>query len=168
MIVAYGQNGEAVRPEQGYPLRLVVPGWEGNVNVKWLHRLHVTGQPAMSRDEAASYTDLLPDGRARQFTFEMDTNSVITRPSGGQRLEGTGFYEISGLAWTGRGKIARVEVSVDGGAWTDSGRYVNRKAAPGDDPHTQSARRGDLVGDLPAAAEPTGAGTAAGRLGVKH
>lgn len=121
VIVAYGQNGEAVRPEQGYPLRLVVPGWEGNVNVKWLHRLHVTDRPAMSRDEAASYTDLMPNGKARRFSFEMETNSVITRPSGGHRLEGQGFHEISGLAWTGRGKISRVEVSVDGGAsWRDA------------------------------------------------
>jgi sulfane dehydrogenase subunit SoxC len=121
VIVAYGQNGEAVRPEQGYPLRLVVPGWEGNVNVKWLHRLHVTDQPAMSRDEAASYTDLMPNGRARQFTFEMEANSVVTRPSGGQGLERKGFHEISGLAWTGRGRIARVEVSVDGGSsWRDA------------------------------------------------
>ncbi|MEO8019386.1 MAG: sulfite dehydrogenase [Pseudomonadota bacterium] len=121
VIVAYGQNGEAVRPEQGYPLRLVVPGWEGNVNVKWLHRLHVTDQPAMSRDEAASYTDLMPNGKARQFTFEMETNSVITRPSGGHQLQGRGFHEVSGLAWTGRGKIVRVEVSVDGGgSWSDA------------------------------------------------
>ena len=121
VIVAYGQNGEAVRPEQGYPLRLVVPGWEGNVNVKWLHRLHITDQPAMSRDEAASYTDLMPNGKARQFSFEMETNSVITRPSGGHNLEGQGFHEISGLAWTGRGKISRVEVSVDGGgSWRDA------------------------------------------------
>ena len=121
VIVAYGQNGEAVRPEQGYPLRLVVPGWEGNVNVKWLHRLHVTDQPAMSRDEAASYTDLMPNGKARQFSFEMETNSVITRPSGGHNLEGKGLYEISGLAWTGRGRVSRVEVSVDGGAsWLDA------------------------------------------------
>jgi sulfane dehydrogenase subunit SoxC len=121
VIVAYGQNGEAVRPEQGYPLRLVVPGWEGNVNVKWLRRLHVTDQPAMSRDEAASYTDLMPDGRARRFSFEMETNSVITRPSGGHALAGKGFHEISGIAWTGRGKIRRVEVSVDGGtSWRDA------------------------------------------------
>jgi sulfane dehydrogenase subunit SoxC len=120
-IVAYGQNGEAVRPEQGYPLRLVVPGWEGNVNVKWLHRLHVTDQAAMSRDEAASYTDLMPNGKARQFSFAMETNSVITRPSGGHKLEGQGFHEISGLAWTGRGRISRVEVSVDGGdSWLDA------------------------------------------------
>ena len=121
VLVAYGQNGEALRPEQGYPLRLVVPGWEGNVNVKWLRRLHLTDQPAMSRDESASYTDLMPNGTARQFTFEMEANSVITRPSGGQQLEGRGFHEISGLAWSGRGKIARVEVSVDGGRiWRDA------------------------------------------------
>lgn len=121
VLVAYGQNGEAVRPEQGYPLRLVVPGWEGNVNVKWLRRLHVVDQPAMSRDEAASYTDLMPSGRARQFTFEMESNSVITRPSGQQRLDARGFHEISGIAWSGRGRIARVEVSTDGGAhWRDA------------------------------------------------
>jgi sulfane dehydrogenase subunit SoxC len=121
VLVAYGQNGESVRPEQGYPLRLIVPGWEGNVNVKWLHRLHVTDRPAMSRDEAASYTDLMPNGKARQFSFEMETNSVITRPSGGQHLAGEGFHEISGLAWTGRGKITRVEVSADAGAsWRDA------------------------------------------------
>jgi sulfane dehydrogenase subunit SoxC len=120
-IVAYGQNGEAIRPEQGYPLRLVVPGWEGNVNVKWLHRLQVANQPAMARDEAASYTDLMPNGKARQFTFEQDTNSVITRPSGGQRLPAPGFYEISGFAWSGRGRIRRVEISTDrGNNWRDA------------------------------------------------
>jgi sulfane dehydrogenase subunit SoxC len=121
VLVAYGQNGEAVRPEQGYPLRLVVPGWEGNVNVKWLRRLHVTDQPAMARDEAASYTDLRPSGKARRFTFEMESNSVITRPSGQQHLAATGFHEISGLAWSGRGRVVRVEVSTDGGAtWRDA------------------------------------------------
>jgi sulfane dehydrogenase subunit SoxC len=121
VLVAYGQNGEAVRPEQGYPLRLVVPGWEGNVNVKWLHRLQVTDQAAMSRDEAASYTDLMPTGKARRFTFEMDANSVITRPSGGQQLDSHGFHEVTGLAWSGRGRIARVEVSTDGGrTWREA------------------------------------------------
>ena len=121
VLVAYGQNGEAVRPEQGYPLRLVVPGWEGNVNVKWLRRLQVADQPAMARDEASSYTDLMPNGKARRFTFEMESNSVITRPSGQQQLDGHGFYEISGLAWSGRGKIIRVEVSVDAGrTWRDA------------------------------------------------
>ncbi|HEX2492308.1 MAG TPA: sulfite dehydrogenase [Steroidobacter sp.] len=115
VIVAYGQNGEALRPEQGYPLRLLAPGWEGNVSVKWLRRLHVLAEPAMTRDEAASYTDLLPTGKARRFSFEMEANSVITRPSGGQRLGALGFYEISGFAWSGRGRVQRVEVSIDGG-----------------------------------------------------
>ena len=115
VIVAYGQNGEALRPEQGYPLRIVAPGWEGNVSVKWLHRLHVVDQPYMLRDEAAAYTDLMPDGKARRFTFVMEAKSVITRPAGGQTLAGPGHHEITGLAWSGRGKIARVEVSTDGG-----------------------------------------------------
>ncbi len=116
VIIAFGQNGEALRPEQGYPLRVVAPGWEGNVSVKWLRRLHVVDQPYMLRDEAASYTDLMPGGKARRFTFVMEAKSVITRPAGGQSLAGPGFYEISGLAWSGRGKIARVEVSTDDGA----------------------------------------------------
>ena len=120
VLVAYGQNGEAIRPEQGHPLRLVVPGWEGNVNVKWLHRLHVVDQPYMLRDEAASYTDLMPGGKARWFTFEMEAKSVLTRPSGGQRLNGPGFYEVSGLAWSGRGRITRVEVSTDGTIWREA------------------------------------------------
>jgi sulfane dehydrogenase subunit SoxC len=115
-LVAYGQNGEALRPEQGYPLRLVVPGWEGNISVKWLHRLEVIDAPAMTRWETARYTDVMPDGTARQFTFEMDAKSVITRPSGGQRLTGAGPYEISGIAWSGRGAIRRVDVTTDGGA----------------------------------------------------
>jgi sulfane dehydrogenase subunit SoxC len=119
--VAYGQNGEALRPEQGYPLRLIVPGWEGNVNVKWLRRVKVLDQPAMTRWETSKYTDLLADGTARQFTFDMDAKSVITRPSGGDRLPGAGVYEVTGLAWSGRGSIARVEISVDGGGtWTNA------------------------------------------------
>jgi sulfane dehydrogenase subunit SoxC len=102
-------------------LRLVVPGWEGNMNVKWLHRLHVSDQPAMARDEASSYTDLMPGGMARRFTFEMETNSVITRPSGQQQLDGRGFHEISGIAWSGLGRIVRVEVSTDAGrSWRDA------------------------------------------------
>lgn len=115
-LVAYGQNGESLRPEQGYPLRLIVPGWEGNVNVKWVHRLFVTDKPAMSAKETAYYSDLMPDGRAEIFTFVMEARSVITRPSGGQALKpGPGFHEITGLAWSGKGKIAQVEVSTDGG-----------------------------------------------------
>ena len=114
-LVAYGQNGEALRPEQGYPLRLLIPGWEGNINVKWLRQIKVVDQPYMTREETSKYSDLLPDGRARQFTFEMDPKSVITFPSGGQQLRGPGFYEIQGLAWSGRGSIRSVEVSTDGG-----------------------------------------------------
>ena len=121
VLVAYGQNGEAVRPEQGYPLRLLVPGWEGNINIKWLGRLEVTDQPAMTREEAAIYTDLMPDGKARRFSFLMEAKSVITRPSGGQRLSAPGSYEITGLAWSGRGRVTRVEISTDGGKnWEDA------------------------------------------------
>ncbi len=121
-LVAYGQNGEPVRPEQGYPVRLVVPGWEGNVNVKWLHRIHAVDQPSMTRDETSHYTDLMPDGKAQMFTFVMEAKSVITRPAGGQKLTaGPGTYEITGLAWSGKGKIQRVEVSTDNGqTWTDA------------------------------------------------
>ena len=114
-LLAYGQNGEAIRPEQGYPLRLVVPGYEGNMNIKWLRRLEVADMPFMTREETSKYTDLLPSGKARQFTFEMEAKSVITAPSGEMRLDGKGFYEITGLAWSGRGAIKRVDVSVDGG-----------------------------------------------------
>ena len=114
-LVAYAQNGEAIRPEQGYPLRLVVPGYEGNVNVKWLRQIKVVSEPYQTKDETSKYTDLLPDGTARQFTFEMDAKSVITTPSGGQKLPGPGFVEIRGLAWSGRGLIDRVDVSTDGG-----------------------------------------------------
>ncbi len=121
VLVAYGQNGGALRPEQGYPLRLVVPGWEGNVNVKWLGRLHVREGPAMTREEAVVYTDLMPDGTARHFTFVMEAKSVITRPAGGQRLATRGWQQITGLAWSGRGRIGRVEISTDGGAtWRDA------------------------------------------------
>src|SRR5579863_7893453 len=115
VLVAFGQNGEAIRPEQGYPLRLVIPGFEGNTNVKWLRRLKVFNQPFMTKDETSKYTDLMPDGTARQFTFEMDAKSVITFPSGGQKLSGAGAYEITGLAWSSRGRIERVEISADDG-----------------------------------------------------
>ncbi len=115
ILIAYGQNGEALRPEQGYPLRLVAPGWEGNVCVKWLHRIKAFDRPHMTKDETSKYTDLMPDGTARQFTFLLDAKSVITRPSGGQKVAAPGFHEITGLAWSGRGRIERVEVSTDGG-----------------------------------------------------
>lgn len=114
-LLCYAQNGEPLRPEQGYPLRLLLPGWEGNTCIKWLRRLKLTSAPLMTREETSKYTDVMPDGTARQFTFEMEAKSVITSPSGGQRLRGPGFVEISGLAWSGRGRVERVEVSVDGG-----------------------------------------------------
>jgi sulfane dehydrogenase subunit SoxC len=121
VLVAYGQNGEALRPEQGYPLRLLVPGWEGNMSIKWLSRLELVSQPYMTRDEAAFYTDLMPDGKARRFSFVMDAKSVITRPAGEQQLDGPGYYDITGFAWSGRGKIVRVEVSTDDGStWQDA------------------------------------------------
>lgn len=120
-LVAYGQNGEALRPEQGYPIRLLLPGWEGNASVKWLRQIKVVDAPIMTREETSKYTDLLPDGRARQFTFLMEAKSLITRPSAGQKLSAPGFHEISGLAWSGSGAISRVEVSIDGGAtWADA------------------------------------------------
>jgi sulfane dehydrogenase subunit SoxC len=120
-ILALYQNGERIRPENGYPLRLIVPGWEGVVNVKWLRRLHLTNRPVMARNETAKYTELMPNGKARQFSFVMDAKSLITSPSFGQKLHGPGVYQISGLAWSGRGKIARVEVSADGGhSWAEA------------------------------------------------
>jgi sulfane dehydrogenase subunit SoxC len=118
-LLAYGQNGEAMRPAQGYPLRLINPGWEGNTNVKWLHSLKLTDQPYMARDETSKYSDLMPDGKARIFTYDMEAKSVITAPSGGHVLPSRGLYEITGLAWSGRGRIERVEVTTDGGqTWT--------------------------------------------------
>jgi sulfane dehydrogenase subunit SoxC len=120
-FVALYQNGERIRPENGYPLRLIVPGWEGVVNVKWLQRLHIANQPSMSRNETAKYTELLPSGKAQQFSFFMSAKSIITNPSFGHQLNRFGLYQISGLAWSGRGKITRVEVSADHGqTWLDA------------------------------------------------
>jgi sulfane dehydrogenase subunit SoxC len=114
-LIALYQNGERVRPGQGYPMRLLNPGFEGNTSVKWLRSLRVTDRPAMTRFETSRYTDLMPDGKALQFTFEMEVKSIITRPSNSMKLKEPGYYEISGLAWTGAGRIRRVEVSADGG-----------------------------------------------------
>lgn len=115
-MLVYAQNGEAIRPEQGYPLRLLLPGFEGNTHIKWLRRLEISDKPFMTREETSKYTDLLDGGKARQFTFTMEAKSVITFPSGEMKLPKPGFYEITGLAWSGRGSIKRVEVSTDGGA----------------------------------------------------
>jgi sulfane dehydrogenase subunit SoxC len=120
-IVALYQNGERIRPENGYPVRLVLPGWEGITNVKWLRRLQVTDQPAMTRNESEKYTELLPSGKARMFTFVMDAKSLIKSPSPGQTMHGPEVYEIKGLAWSGRGRIAKVDVSADGGkSWAEA------------------------------------------------
>lgn len=114
-LVAYGQNGEPIRKEQGYPLRLLLPGWEGNCQIKWLSRLELSDRPAYSYQETAKYSDLYKDGKARLFTFAMQPKSLITFPSGTMRLPEKGFYEIRGLAWSGLGSIKQVEVSCDGG-----------------------------------------------------
>jgi len=117
-LLCYAQNGEALRPEQGYPLRLLLPGWEGNTSIKWLRRLKLGTAPFMTREETSHYTDLMPNGTARQFTLVMEAKSLITSPSGGQQVQ-PGFIEIRGLAWSGRGRVTGVEVSTDGGHfWT--------------------------------------------------
>jgi sulfane dehydrogenase subunit SoxC len=114
-IVAFRMNGEMLRPEQGYPVRLVVPGWEGNMWVKWLRRLDVTDVPLLAREETSKYTDLMADGRSRRFTFIMDAKSVVTNPSPQAPLKYKGQNVLSGLAWSGRGTIQRVDVTLDGG-----------------------------------------------------
>ncbi len=115
VLVAWGQNGEMLRPENGYPLRLVVPGVQGVSWVKWLRRIEVGDKPYATKDEAVHYIDLLPSGLHRQYSSIQEAKSVITTPSGGQMLLDKGFYNVSGLAWSGRGKIRQVDVSVDGG-----------------------------------------------------
>jgi sulfane dehydrogenase subunit SoxC len=117
-LIAYGQNGEAIRPEQGYPARLLLPGWEGNSNVKWLRRIELSDRPFMTREETSKYTEPMADGTARIFSFLMDARSLITYPAYPVTLS-RGWVEINGIAWTGSGKIQRVDVSTDGGAtWT--------------------------------------------------
>jgi len=121
-LLALYQNGERLRPENGYPLRLILPGWEGVLNVKWLRRLKAAKEPIMARNETARYTDLLPSGKARLFSFVMEAKSLITAPSSGMVLKsGPGLYQLTGLAWSGRGRVRRVEVSADGGrTWKEA------------------------------------------------
>jgi sulfane dehydrogenase subunit SoxC len=120
-FLALYQNGERLRPENGYPVRLFLPGYEGNMNVKWLRRIKVTPTPTMTKDETSKYTDLQADGKALIFTFPMQVKSVITRPSPGLTLQGPGLYEISGFAWSGNGTIKKVDVSADGGrTWAEA------------------------------------------------
>jgi sulfane dehydrogenase subunit SoxC len=114
-LVALYQNGERVRPSNGYPLRLLLPGYEGNMNVKWLRRIKATEGPTMTKDETSKYTITLPDGKSLQFVYPQECKSVITRPSPGLAMKEPGLYEISGIAWSGYGKIAKAEVSADGG-----------------------------------------------------
>ena len=113
-IIAYAQNGEAIRPEQGFPIRLFLPGWEGNTSVKWLRRLELSDQPYMTREETSKYTEGIKDGKIRMFSFDIDARSIITFPSFPQHVE-KGWIEIRGLAWSGRGKVIKVEVSTDAG-----------------------------------------------------
>jgi sulfane dehydrogenase subunit SoxC len=122
VLIAFAMNGEALRPEQGYPLRAVIPGWEGNLWVKWLRRIEVGDMPWMAREETSKYTDLLADGRSRRFTFFMDAKSVVTNPSPQAPLKHKGRNVLSGLAWSGRGTIKRVDVTLDGGKNWQSAR----------------------------------------------
>jgi sulfane dehydrogenase subunit SoxC len=115
VLVAYGQNGEMLRPENGYPLRLVVPGVQGVSWIKYLRRIEVGDLPYATKDETLHYVDLMPDGQHRQYSHIQECKSVVTTPSGGQVLLTKGFHSITGLAWSGRGKITAVDVSVDGG-----------------------------------------------------
>jgi len=119
--VALFQNGEPVMPGQGYPMRLFLPGWEGNASVKWLSQLKLTREAVHFRDETSKYTDVLSNRSSLQFTFPMGTKSLITSPSGQMSLPGQGLYKITGIAWSGTGSIRRVEVSADGGrSWADA------------------------------------------------
>jgi sulfane dehydrogenase subunit SoxC len=120
-LIAYAQNGEPLRPSGGYPARLLLPGWEGNTCVKWLRRLELIARPNMSRDETSKYTDPLANGTSRQFSFVMDVKSTITYPTAPVRLTRRGWTQVSGLAWSGRGRVTRVDVSTDGGqTWTEA------------------------------------------------
>lgn len=114
-LIAYGQNGEALRPEQGYPARLFNPGWEGNTSVKWIRRIELSDRPFMTREETSRYTENIGGGRVRQFSFVMDARSLITSPGYPETVE-PGWIEIRGIAWSGRGEISRVDISLDDGA----------------------------------------------------
>lgn len=120
-MIVYAQNGEPIRPEQGYPARLFLPGFEGNSNIKWLRRLELADRPFMTREETSKYTDPLPGEKSRMFSLVMDAKSIITSPAYPMKLTDAGFWEIRGIAWTGRGRISRVELSTDGGqSWEDA------------------------------------------------
>ncbi|MBM4194920.1 MAG: sulfite dehydrogenase [Gemmatimonadetes bacterium] len=141
-LIAWGQNGEPLRPAQGYPMRLLLPGWEGNACVKWLRRLELGTRPWMTREETSKYTDPLKDGTARQFSFEVDAKSIITSPVYPDKIT-RGWRPISGIAWSGRGRITRVEVSTDGGAtW----RNANLLTTPTPKAHVRFERMWEWTG----------------------
>jgi sulfane dehydrogenase subunit SoxC len=118
-MIVYAQNGEALRPANGYPARLLLPGFEGNANVKWIRRIELVDGPIMTRDETSKYTDPLANGTARQFSLVLDAKSIITSPAYPEKLSGAGWWPVTGLAWSGRGAITSVDVSTDGGkTWT--------------------------------------------------
>jgi len=114
-MIVYAQNGEPLRPDQGYPARLLLPGWEGNMDIKWLRRIEISDAPFMTREETSKYSDAMHDGRIKMFTFVMAPKSIITSPAYPEQMPGRGWQEIRGLAWSGAGKLARVDVSVDAG-----------------------------------------------------
>lgn len=124
-LIVFAQNGEALRPEQGYPVRLLNPGWEGNTSIKWLRRLEVGDKPWHHREETSKYTDLMPDGTAREFTFVQECNSVVTFPCPEKPLTQPGKYFVEGLAWSGRGRIRHVDVSFDGGVNWHEARFTS-------------------------------------------
>ncbi|MGQ0765953.1 MAG: sulfite dehydrogenase [Gemmatimonadota bacterium] len=120
-LLVYAQNGEPLRPAGGYPVRLLLPGWEGNTSIKWIRRLELIREPNMSRDETSKYSDVLPNGTSRQFSFEMDAKSTITHPTWPTRLQKAGWVQVAGMAWSGRGRVSAVDVSVDGGrSWVEA------------------------------------------------
>jgi sulfane dehydrogenase subunit SoxC len=114
-MIALFQNGEPIRPEQGFPMRLLLPGFQGNASVKWVRRLKLMATPVHARDETSRYSALQADGKARQFMLELEPKSIILKPSFGMSMQGPGYYEISGLAWSGLGSVRRVDISADGG-----------------------------------------------------
>lgn len=119
-IIAYGQNGEAIRPQQGYPMRLVIPGFEGNTQIKWLRRIEVTDKPVMTREETSKYTEKVKGGKIRMFSLVMDARSIITFPAYPKKIE-AGWQELRGIAWSGRGKVTKVLVSTDNGkTWNEA------------------------------------------------
>ena len=131
-LIALYQNGERIRPEQGYPIRLVVPGWEGNISIKWLRRIKLTKKPTYTKDETSKYSDLLANGKTLQFTFPMEVKSVITQPTAGAIPLKKGPVHITGLAWSGLGKIKKVEVSTDKGKTWNTAQIdgANQQLAP--------------------------------------